>query len=56
MCMKLSEKQWECRAKLGAQIYMIRKQDKNSMCEKVNSNKVGGGSTNIAVSNLDQSK
>lgn len=26
--MKLSEKQWECRAKLGAQIYIIKKQDK----------------------------
>lgn len=31
MCMKLSEKQWECRAKLGAQIYVIRNQDKEKL-------------------------
>lgn len=34
MCMKLSEKQWECRAKLGAQIYIIRKQQKKLHVEK----------------------
>lgn len=28
MCMKLSEKQWECRAKFGVQIYIIRKRQK----------------------------
>lgn len=31
MCMKLGEKQWECRAKLGAQIDIIRKQDKKKL-------------------------
>lgn len=43
MCMKLSEKQWKCRAKLDLQIYIIKKQDTNSTWEKVKSKLVGEG-------------
>lgn len=42
MCLKWSEKQWEHREKLGVQLYIIRKQDKQKLSmKKVNANGVG---------------